>query len=442
MPWDLINEAIDARFAYNVLDDVKQNWVSKTNRSWDSKEDPSTKTLSCPMCDTTLLIPWTTCGADGKDLKRKPGDLNGSGYGDGELDFTCQSCACRIGKKLLNLAQFVKDSRDLSGKGIPMPGTLLSPKTGTPDAYDSEMHPGIPRSLQNPLTFPNRLVKQILYTKIQELLTPNAGNKTPNMNDVRVLIDNAIRSSRTIEPIVVTKPQKTVGLVQLSRFAINEMMNRYWDNFSPFALDLSGAVLRQGIFVAKMYKLDWLSSPVVSKTLDRFYNKYVRFLTMIRQNPDQLCVPTLDVDLAWHTHQLMPSAYYKTCLSNDYLKFIDHDDKVREDKLGEAFEWTSKTYQETFKEVYSECTCWYCETLRLAQTSSVSSMFSKAAKGKHSISSPHEKNKTSNTKTQLWILSTGLVRPSHAPLTSRHIYLPTTPYSEDHQTRLTTRWES
>lgn len=34
------------------------------------------------------------------------------------------------------------------------------------------------------------------------------------------------------------------------------MMSRYWDNSSPFALDLVGAVVRQGTFFQKMDKLN------------------------------------------------------------------------------------------------------------------------------------------------------------------------------------------
>jgi hypothetical protein len=91
----------------------------------------------------------------------------------------------------------------------------------------------------------------------------------------------------------------------------------------------------------------------------------------MRTHSDKLCVPTLDVDLAWHTHQTMPASYYAACTSRGGTKFIDHDDKIREDKLSEAFEWTSKVYQENFNEVYSECTCWYCETVRASHVSSV-----------------------------------------------------------------------
>lgn len=52
-------------------------------------------------------------------------------------------------------------------------------------------------------------------------------------------------------------------------------------------------------------------------------------------------------------------------------KFIDHDDKIDEIKLTSAFEWTSKKYQQLFGEVYSECTCWYCESIRASHVSSL-----------------------------------------------------------------------
>ncbi|KAL8808445.1 MAG: hypothetical protein Q9200_004260, partial [Gallowayella weberi] len=53
-------------------------------------------------------------------------------------------------------------------------------------------------------------------------------------------------------------------------------------------------------------------------------------------------------------------------------RFIDHDDKIPAPTLSTAFEWTSKTYQTMFHEVYSECTCWYCEAVRESHTSAAS----------------------------------------------------------------------
>jgi hypothetical protein len=102
----------------------------------------------------------------------------------------------------------------------------------------------------------------------------------------------------------------------------------------------------------------------------RLIVKYQRFVQIMASDKDKVVVPTLDVDLAWHTHQLSPRAYLAFTFAKTQ-KFIDHDDKINEDKLAASFEWTSKTYQEYFGEVYSECTCWYCESVRASHVNSV-----------------------------------------------------------------------
>lgn len=115
--------------------------------------------------------------------------------------------------------------------------------------------------------------------------------------------------------------------------------------------------------------------------MKRLVVKYERFIQIMIDHPGQVAVPTLDVDLAWHTHQLSPRTYLdftiaragqpKFSVQTRDRKLIDHDDKINEDKLSSAFEWTSKTYQEMFGEVYSECTCWYCEAVRCSHVNSV-----------------------------------------------------------------------
>lgn len=107
--------------------------------------------------------------------------------------------------------------------------------------------------------------------------------------------------------------------------------------------------------------------------MTRLITKYKRFAKIMATYPNEVAVPTLDVDLAWHTQQLSPSAYTHWIYAKTRL-LIDHDDKIDEDKLSTAFEWTSKMYQELFGEVYSECTCWYCESVRAAHISSMGSV--------------------------------------------------------------------
>lgn len=108
-------------------------------------------------------------------------------------------------------------------------------------------------------------------------------------------------------------------------------------------------------------QIAWLQSPEAEPTIARFLIKYDRFFSIMASKPDQVVVPTVDIDLIWHTHQLSPRQYYKFTVAKIGL-FVDHHDKVDEDKLSEAFEWTTKTYQAMYGEVYSECICWYCES--------------------------------------------------------------------------------
>ena len=73
-------------------------------------------------------------------------------------------------------------------------------------------------------------------------------------------------------------------------------------------------------------------------------------------------------------------AYYK--YSDNHIRgtFVDHNDKIPESDLTKAFTYTSKVYQDKYKEAYSECTCWYCEAVRESHTSSLSLPFSRSKK--------------------------------------------------------------
>lgn len=366
MPWRHVNAAIDSNFSYSVSDDAKAYWAANTNRDWDNMGDsPSTKFIKCPACQATLDVSWTSCGRSETSKDPLGPGLVGNGYGDGDFQWWCTGCGLQITKKVLSAAKFVKDAQALTIQSIPMPGTILNPISGQPEPIANDI-----RSQIYPRTFPNRLIKRKLIVQLADVIKPGAENP-PDMETVRNLIERIINDRAAIREI---EGHSQVGRIRLpveARICVRKMMSRYWENFSPFALDLAGAVLRQGIFSAKMVQIDWLHSPSCRETMARLTTKYERFIAIMAENPTKTCVPTLDVDLAWHTHQLSPSAYYAYTTSRT-TKFIDHDDKIDEDKLATSFEWTMKKYQEKYAEVYSECTCWYCETIRSSNTGTVS----------------------------------------------------------------------
>ncbi|KAK7469974.1 hypothetical protein VKT23_001411 [Stygiomarasmius scandens] len=143
---------------------------------------------------------------------------------------------------------------------------------------------------------------------------------------------------------------------------IARIMSAYTDDHI-FSLDLIGAVIRQNTFVTKMYDLGWTNPTFFdgkeSENETVLYHaiaRYHAFLDLINANPESFFVPTLDIDLAWHTHQLMSNKYKNDCMKL-IGKFIDHDDKVEEGKLSKSFDETCRAWKDRFGIRYAHCGC-------------------------------------------------------------------------------------
>ncbi|KAH6897304.1 hypothetical protein B0T10DRAFT_535886 [Thelonectria olida] len=374
MPWDRINKAIDGHFNYHVSEENKARWFARTGCRWDNTDDTLTKTLSCPSCKQRSNVAWTTCDlSEYPSTTERPG-LAGCGYGDGRFQFPC-SCGLIITKQALSVKKFANDINVLVKKGIPMPGTILDSSDGLP-----RLLPTTRNGMADHRGFPNRIIQSTpLRYSIPDLLSKS--NWPVTMQKVVGRIERVLKDDTTLSIINrygfnLPLGAKTPKLPKQCRINVRKMMSRYWGNSGPFALDLASAVMRQGSFVEKMVKIDWLHSPSVAETMTRLLTKYNRFFEIIKSHPLNVAVPTLDIDLAWHTHQLRPRAYYQfsTALTG---KFIDHDDRIGEHKLSDAFEWTSRIYQGKYGERYSECTCWYCEAIRASHSSSVDKLLGK-----------------------------------------------------------------
>ncbi|KAI1871455.1 uncharacterized protein JN550_004449 [Neoarthrinium moseri] len=363
LPLHILDNMIDPSSHYVASESCKSNWTQKTGLEWYNTSDPMVKTIRCPACSAVVDIPWTTCSQherpDAKFPPPRPNNLVGKGFGDGDLNHPCPRCGIIIDHELNRLSKFRNDAKDLVNNDQPLPGTILDSKTGMPtEASRSD----------SPRLFPNRLLRRGVLAQVVDLLKPG-DERRPSMSMVKDIIETAIKDQALLKRTNGGRKPNAAARQQ-----IRKMMSRYWDNSSPFALELVGAVLRQGIFTQKMYKIDWLHSPEASQSMARLLRKYGRFFQIMVQNPDQVVVPTLDVDLAWHTHQLSPRHYYNYARSKTG-SFTDHQDKVDEDKLSAAFEWTSSTYMTMYQEVYSECVCWYCETIRAWRVSAFSAAF-------------------------------------------------------------------
>ncbi|KAH6983409.1 hypothetical protein BKA56DRAFT_583658 [Ilyonectria sp. MPI-CAGE-AT-0026] len=142
----------------------------------------------------------------------------------------------------------------------------------------------------------------------------------------------------------------------------HQLFRKYGEGDGGLALQLRDAVLRQCDFVDKMNKLLWIRSPALPGTLRRATARYEKFLTLIQLQPKVLAVPTLDIDLVWHTHQCTAGFYVET-VRKMTGNFVNHDDKIGKEPLADGFLETRKLFKFYFMEEYDRCGCWECECL-------------------------------------------------------------------------------
>jgi len=87
--------------------------------------------------------------------------------------------------------------------------------------------------------------------------------------------------------------------------------------------------------------------------------RYKGFLHLIKRNRERclkrFCVPTYDIDLIWHSHQLQPASYCKD-LVKLLGKVLEHDDtdsdRSKGQKLDVGFSETTKQWEDTFGSRY------------------------------------------------------------------------------------------
>ncbi|KAK5654722.1 hypothetical protein OQA88_7047 [Cercophora sp. LCS_1] len=128
------------------------------------------------------------------------------------------------------------------------------------------------------------------------------------------------------------------------------------------ATDLKAAVIRQTSFITKMHSHLWIRSPALHGTLTRAITRYSQFLTLMKRNPGKMLVPTLDIDLAWHTHQCAASGYV-TDMKERVGRFVNHDDSIDQGELGVGSDETKRLWRVGFRKEYRVCLCWDCEML-------------------------------------------------------------------------------
>ncbi|CAH8325919.1 unnamed protein product [Eruca vesicaria subsp. sativa] len=119
--------------------------------------------------------------------------------------------------------------------------------------------------------------------------------------------------------------------------------------------DLVSAVKRQCPFYYQVSRAHVDNEVFLQEAVAR----YKAFLYLIKRNRDKsiklFCVPTYDIDLIWHTHQLHAVSYCKdlTKMIGNVLEHDDTDsDRSKGTKLDTGFSRTTSLWEETFGRRY------------------------------------------------------------------------------------------
>ncbi|OJA13367.1 hypothetical protein AZE42_11463 [Rhizopogon vesiculosus] len=292
-------------------------WERRTQTPYDPFASIATlthKPINCPRCSQTILAPFIQ--SDGK------------GYAQSNFSIDCK-CGHPITKEILGLHKLAENAVESKSPDTYFAGTLHTPR----NIFDTKSGP----------TKGSDPVVQIL-TNVQ-------------YDAARMY---TALSNHAMRPRL-----------------LNKIMSAYTDD-RVFSIDLVDVVLRQATFVKKMIDLGWIkpgyfTSEVDIVALQNCVARYHAFLGLMAESPASSFIPTLDIDLAWHTHQLMASRYQSDCLSlvGRYVdhdlsfvsrcvdhdlsfvsRYVDHDEKAEETQIVNTLDLTSRAWNDLYHVPY------------------------------------------------------------------------------------------
>ncbi|CAG7851786.1 SubName: Full=Uncharacterized protein {ECO:0000313/EMBL:CCA72640.1} [Serendipita indica DSM 11827] len=150
-----------------------------------------------------------------------------------------------------------------------------------------------------------------------------------------------------IKSFPVTRLAEVIDTLGLEpRFPVPEFGTSRVRIGPQFSLDLVAAVKRQASFIAQVAAVGWTQRPKdITTIVSNAINRYHCFLKKLWENPMGLAVPTLEIDLAWHTHQLNIEVYRQDSMML-FGRILQHDDDIPSPELNRAFNRNSYDWKQ------------------------------------------------------------------------------------------------
>ncbi|EIW76418.1 hypothetical protein CONPUDRAFT_111340, partial [Coniophora puteana RWD-64-598 SS2] len=301
-----------------------QWWEQQTRTPYapaDAIAELTHKYVQCPRCFAQVTVPFVT--------------PQGTGYAQSKFSHKCERCGHEVDNASLGLAKLVWNIVESKS-----PDKYLARTVMTPTAIKDE---GLATRIKD---------RVLAANPVRRVLDPGARLARHDAEYfAREILLNVNWSSQNL--YTAMSPQVLPRMRTL-------ISSAYTDD-RVFSLDLVGAVLRQGSFIQKMHDLEWTTPGFFDYgedylVLEHCVARYHAFLGLMAESPELFFVPTLDIDLAWHTHQLMATTYQQNC--RRYIKrYVDHDDKVEENSLANSFDDTCRVWQDKYHVPYMHCGC-------------------------------------------------------------------------------------
>ncbi|CAH7684199.1 expressed protein [Phakopsora pachyrhizi] len=309
--------------------------------------------FECPNCDYQIQSDW----------------INDSetGWLDRNFRVECESCGLRVdtdSRRNYNLLSDIirvysfnhlknQDLEVETGEVVDLRATIA----GTVTTLTSI------RDLKNLTEFNQKVID--LISKRLEITT-----ELNDESDRQVGVSTSIqgRSKMSLINSLILKDFNDLALdsTTFSNLQERDRVLKAYENGSKFSIDLPRAVLRQFSFVEKMNELIHFKrfglvsggglredeKRVLDQVISNWISKYKRFMDLMKIYKDEFFVPTLDIDLVWHTHQLVRGIDYSVDTIEFTGRLIDHNDDVEEVKLDRSFLRTCEIYKKTFGSDY------------------------------------------------------------------------------------------
>lgn len=339
-PLRQLTNMLDAETHLLVTPEAAEAFQYQTSMLFDPLEDPLTKTalpIACPFCHAQNSVPWVKVA--------------------GNWSCNCVGCARHFDLRHKLGHRWASDVEKWASGGTDVDGFRMS--GGVLSQSNSRLFTKDPFAPVLSRMFSNKRETTLSNLNEHGQLIREHDKDLYGSIDCAGMepVCFAAEFGFDIEAIATATLQWLDSYKHLSKDLRVDMHKRIHALFYPYrsagatshaSLDLAAAVQRQYRFVDDAAALGWLDNHA-SVQLANAHARFRSWLALYAYCRT-LLIPTLDIDLMWHTYMLSPFYYWDCYRSIGVMP--DHNDRIEEHLLNKAFSLTQQQWDQAFGQPY------------------------------------------------------------------------------------------